>query len=495
MERREFLKWTIGGVSTLYVGTRFPWLRGTEAHAAGATNILDVFVTDAMKEMVTHNEINDARCYFWGYHMHLNGVNVPYECPAPTIVVTKGDKITFTVTNTLDEPHAIYIPGPRAGDPPQFDTGPIPPFDQVTMEFTATEAGAFLYYDNLNEPVNRVMGLHGALVVLPDAPSGAKYTPYEASLVTPGVQALYDDFGSSSHFPGLAWEQGDPETGTPPFRQYCWLTHQASPKLFAEVGSYTQGLDYPAQEFLDKFLRSPFSKNGDNYNPEFFTINGQSGMFAHFGPFNTPMGRVGEPAVVHILNAGLWTHSMHLHANHFYVTAMNGVVAENPIWIDVYNVKPMDRIDYTIPFMRPPDLPNERGCGYPDTPRATKNGHPVWPPVEELDVYMPKLGTTAKKQDGITDCELGQRQSPLCYPMHDHSEPSQTAQGGNYNCGLISGIYFLGDRNTAGHMDFPMDEDFAMMYRGIRGCSGSYDPAGQLKPPEVAKPACGDEPK
>jgi hypothetical protein len=39
--------------------------------------------------------------------------------------------------------------------------------------------------------------------------------------------------------------------------------------------------------------------------------------------------------------------------------------------------------------------------------------------------------------------------------MHDHSEPSQTAQGGNYNMGLISGINFIGDRNTPGAMNFP----------------------------------------
>jgi hypothetical protein len=45
---------------------------------------------------------------------------------------------------------------------------------------------------------------------------------------------------------------------------------------------------------------------------------------------------------------------------------------------------------------------------------------------------------------------LAVRMSPLCYPMHDHTEPSQTAHGGNYNCGLISGINFIGDRNTPG---------------------------------------------
>ena len=55
------------------------------------------------------------------------------------------------------------------------------------------------------------------------------------------------------------------------------------------------------------------------------------------------------------LNAGLWTHSMHLHANHMWVTSMNGVANPNPIWVDVFRVDPMDRIDYTVPYMRPPD--------------------------------------------------------------------------------------------------------------------------------------------
>lgn len=42
--------------------------------------------------------------------------------------------------------------------------------------------------------------------------------------------------------------------------------------------------------------------------------------------------------------------------------------------------------------------------------------------------------------------------SPLCYPMHDHSEPTQTSQGGNYNMGLISGVNFTGDRNADGRL-------------------------------------------
>jgi hypothetical protein len=36
--------------------------------------------------------------------------------------------------------------------------------------------------------------------------------------------------------------------------------------------------------------------------------------------------------------------------------------------------------------------------------------------------------------------------------MHDHSEPTQTAQGGNYTLGMISGLNFIGDRNRDGKL-------------------------------------------
>jgi hypothetical protein len=92
--------------------------------------------------------------------------------------------------------------------------------------------------------------------------------------------------------------------------------------------------------------------------------------------------------------------------------------------------------------------------------------HPVWPPIEELSYGMPAFSLaplppgviapvgvaplTALAADGVTAVDLGMQMSPMCFPMHDHSEPSQTAQGGNYNLGLIAGINFTGDRNIPG---------------------------------------------
>ncbi|MBI2846917.1 MAG: multicopper oxidase domain-containing protein [Chloroflexi bacterium] len=479
VNRREFLKYAAGGIATLVIGSKLGWVLKSPAYAAAQVQSLDFHIGDAIKHMHTHNATNDARCYFWIYRS-FNPFYLP-ECPGPIIMATKGDTINISVTNDLDEPHAFYVPG-------MYDSGPIAPGQTVTGSFTASLAGAHMYYDNLNEPVNRVMGLHGALIVLPDAAaSGHKYTPYDSP--TSNVQKIYDDFGSTTHFPGLSWEQGDSSPwamdpampNTPPFRSYVWILHQASPKLFKEVGSLPAGQLYNPQQFMDRFLKDPFQPHAyhaDNPNgnsiPQYFTINGQSGFFSHFSPWVTPIGRVGEPVVVHILNAGLWTHSMHLHANHMYVTSVNGEVQANPIWVDVFTVHPMDRVDYTVPFMRPPDFPNGRGIGMPDAPLITVKGSAVYPCVEEFDRHMPDVGKLVLKRSDGSSVDCHQRMSPLCYPMHDHSEPSQTSQGGNYNTGLISGIYFTGDRNTPGAFDFPMDEDFHMAYQNIRGRGVNY---------------------
>ncbi|MBI5586535.1 MAG: multicopper oxidase domain-containing protein [Deltaproteobacteria bacterium] len=443
IKRRDFLKCGLGGMAAVVVGSAMPWLQ-KEAQGAVHAQILNFRITDALKDMATHNTINSAQCYFWIYKEE----SLPAESPGPYIFTTEGDTIRINITNDLDEPHALFIPG-------MFNSGPIAPGQTIHKFFTATTAGTHMYFDNLNAPVNRVMGLHGAFVVMPKAPApGHKFTPY--SQPTPAVQRLFDDFGTAPWWPGLAWEQGDPTTDTPPFRQYIWILHQASPNLFGQVGNFTPGQDFPAAQFVNRFLHDPFdpAKPTTNAIPQYFTISGQAGHFSHTSPYICPHGRVGEPALVRILNAGLWTHSMHLHANHYYVLSMNGVVQKNLLWLDLFNHFPMTVIDWMIPYMRPPDVPNVRGIGRADAGLQSLSGPGnTWPPNEELNTLIPE-NLTAKDAGG-NPISLAVQLSPLCYPMHDHSEPSQTSQGGNYNMGLISGLNFIGDRNTPGAVNFP----------------------------------------
>jgi FtsP/CotA-like multicopper oxidase with cupredoxin domain len=197
----------MGGLVTIVVGTKMPWIMNNPAYAAAQVQTLNFTITDAIKEMVTHEPgNNEATCYFWIYQ--ANVPNFPPECPGPTIFCTVGDTIEISITNTLDEPHAFFINQ-------VFDSGPIAPNATVTATFQPSRAGTYLYYDNLNEPVNRVMGLHGAFIVMPPNLQGTRklgahrMTPYD--LPTPTVQLLFDDLGTAPWWPGLAWEQGDPE--------------------------------------------------------------------------------------------------------------------------------------------------------------------------------------------------------------------------------------------------------------------------------------------
>lgn len=441
MKRRDFVKYAGGGLAALVVGSVMPaWISNNSLFAVKQVQELSFTITDAVKDMITHNENNTAQSYFWLY----KEANFPAEIPGPHIFTTEGSLIKVSITNGLDEPHAFFIQG-------MVNSGPIAPGATKNIEFVASKAGTYLYYDNLNAPVNRIMGLHGALVVMPNAAiPGHKLTPYAAP--TTAVQQLFDDFGTTSHFPGLSWEQGDESTHTPPCRQYVWILHAVSSRLFAEVGNYPPGRDYPAAQFISAYQRDQFRSDGLNRKPDFFTINGQSGWFAAHNPYITPSHRVGEPALIRIINAGLSLHSLHIHANHVYVTGVNGVVQTNPLWVDTYTVKPLDVIEWVVPFTRPPDVPNERGIGLADKPLISIANpaiqgsvpHPVWPPTEELNTHFPKIGTKTG------DIDISVQLSPICYPMHDHSETSQSAQGGNYGMGMMSGLDFIGDRNTPG---------------------------------------------
>jgi hypothetical protein len=475
MERRDFLKFGAGGLAALVVGSKMPWM---DNRAYAAVPALEFTITDTIKEMVTHNAINTAECYFWIY----KETNLPADYPAPTILATAGEVINIRIINALEQPHNFVIPG-------IFNSGIIAAGATVEAAFTVplNRTGTHLYFDNLNRPVNRVMGLHGAFIVMPAAPvAGQKWTPYRTP--TPQVQQLFNDLGSAAHWPGLAWEDASPDTLTPSFRQYVWLLSQASPTLFRDVGRVPAGEIFPAADFVQRFRRDQFSRNSHDLAqtsdiPQYFTGCGQSGHFMHNNPVIVPMARVGEPIVLRVLNAGLMSHSMHIHANHFYIISVDGIVqgdpnpadpmlkGPGPIWVDTFTANPWgaasSKYDLLMPYMRPPDVPNSRGIGRGGSGDAALNslaGQPVWPPVEEFDVRM--FNT------------IDQRQSPLCYPAHDHSEPSQSAQGGNYNCGVIGGQYFIGDLNISlprvninddpampllPPQTFPMDEDFAMM--------------------------------
>jgi FtsP/CotA-like multicopper oxidase with cupredoxin domain len=372
IERRRFLALGLTGLVGLAVGTQsrqVSELLGGEAIAAPP--VYKLTVTDALVEMVDLDPV-----YQWVYADERGA-----HLPGPTLHALEGDTVTIEVTNALKEPHgfAIHDTG--------ITTGAIAGGGSSRIEFTAPPAGTYIYMDPLNAPVNRLLGLHGVLIVLPRTGNGPYSNP------TPKLTQLFNDLGVAAHFPGEPW--------APPHTR-VWHVHSTDIRWnqMAEAGVLID----PAKMLND-------------FRTTYFTLNGESGFFASHNAVNAPTGRLGQPHLVRIVNTGLCAHSLHIHGNHVYLCSENGVPASNVRHIDTWRVGPCERSDWLLPFTRPPDI-----CGPQDRPLREVM-------AEEL-AYRDSYGLL---------------QAPIEYPMHCHMEPSQTAKGGNYPGGLVAHWAITGD--------------------------------------------------
>lgn len=378
MRRRDFIKFGSCGLAAVAVGGAGGWALFHPGALAQTTNgAFDLTLVEADHEMV-----DGVLVPAWAFQSTLfQGPRIP----GPAIFATEGETIRIRVRNTIGRggAHGFSIPGVA-------DTGPLARGEEREVVFAAPPAGTYMYLDPFNAPVNRVMGLHGVLVVLPDP---VRFnTPY--STPTDVVRDLFDDLGTASHFPGHPWN---------PDRNGIWVFCTIDRARHAQAAASAAPVSPSA--FLSGYL------------PQYFTLNGKSGFFAaqHTGGENhdgTPIpphdiqgnvsihGHIGEPCLIRNLNAGLMWHSPHIHGNHLYLIARDGAVLDNLLMLDTWMIPPLGRLDLLLPFIQPPDIP----------PAS-------WQRFEQ--------GTN-------------QELFPLIYPMHDHNEISNTAAGANYPQGMVS---------------------------------------------------------
>ncbi|MCY7280670.1 MAG: multicopper oxidase domain-containing protein [Sphingomonas bacterium] len=316
----------------------------------------------------------------------------------PVIWAIEGETLEIRITNLDDRRHAFAITGLS------LDDTPINPNGTGTYTFTVPPPGSYLYYDPYNFPVNRILGLNGALIVLPrvgtTTPRGLSPIPYnlEQQKTSPAVVALFDALGHGV-FPGNKWEPYPPACEKHP-RDMVWVTSEMDSALARRIAD---------KDYVDGSVWK------SSFVPDYFMINGASGFetagheelsddkYAHAGLIE-PEGYVGQPTMIRCLNAGLATHSLHIHGNDVYQltttnTAHAVVVHDNIFALDTWAMPPMARTDMLLPFVRPLDAP-------------------VWPPKQEP--------------------------FPLRYVMHCHCEMSNTAGGGNYPQGMVTHWEMLG---------------------------------------------------
>ena len=326
MKRRDFLKAGMASVVGTVAGSSALLIWNSRAHASAVNVNLTMLAGDVTM-------IDDTVAYMFSFS---NSGSI--EFPGPTIVCQEGDTVNVNLYNTLNTMSSFKVGGTNI-----YQTVVAGGSDSVS--FSAPAPGSYLYYDDLNGGVNRVMGLHGALIVMPKCATNQSFS------------------------------------GGPTFvRQYKWVLGNVDP-LWGEAVRIN-GHDYVTNPALSV----------DTFKPRYFTINGQSYERTHHA--NTELaGHIGEPALVRILNAGMVTHSPHFHGNHVDIISVNhqNFPAERVKSKDVVSMFPFDSRDVIYPFKSPPD---------------------AWPPA----------------------------QGEQHFPMHCHSEPSQTAAGGMYPHGMHASI-------------------------------------------------------
>lgn len=314
--RRSVLQYGAAGLATV-VGGGAGLVRWT-APAAAATRDYSLFVNDGQISM-----IDGQALYLWGFGSTPETVSVP----GAVLQAVAGDTVTVAVRNNLDEPHAFTIIG-------VVDSGAIPPGASRVVSFTAPAPGTYLYADGLS-PAHRVMGLHGALVVMP---AGITDRPY---------------------------------VGGPRFRQqFVWVLNEIDYR-FSQAAAQGRRID------------------PGTFEPQYFTINGRSGILSSHAEDTVPHGRVGDATLIRIVSAGMAVHGPHFHGNHVLMLEPKGSGSWRPgMMKDTFYVAPTETVNVLLPFDAPPDAE---------------------PPVTSSH-----------------------------YPMHDHIEMSQTAFGGNYTSGMVT---------------------------------------------------------
>ena len=320
--------------------------------------------------------------------------------PERTILAEHGATVRLRVTNRLSKPHELRIDGVAS-------TGPIAPGASTTLAFYAPEPGTYVYHDPGGGSVERILGLHGVLVVVA---------------------------------PGDRWRLGPNRAEFE--RQWVWICQDVDPVWAARARN---------GEVIDAVKTPPV--------PRYFMLNDRSGYrslaltrdtafnrivhedtlpsgFARdvdVRDFSLPVGgsSVGTGQMIRLVNMGSVIHQMHFHGNHVWTLRRNGadfprsagiVDAEGHAvlqqWEDVVELNPLDRKEVVLPMRRPPEVLD-----------------PVWDARDE-------------------DWE---------YPMHCHAEPSQTAAGGLYPGGLVAGwtLAAPGARRDEEHELYPSQAAFA----------------------------------
>ncbi|RIK33327.1 MAG: hypothetical protein DCC55_35185, partial [Chloroflexi bacterium] len=164
------------------------WLTGAAAQAATVT----VNLCASTGALSLPNSVNVP---IWGFVDSGGGPCTPGQAnslPGPSLRAAAGDTVIINLTNALNTPTSIVIPGQlltaSGGAPGPFTQEAPANGGTVTYSFTATP-GAFLYESGSDFDIQVAMGLYGALIVESATP-GQAYTQPTSAFTNEAVLVL-----------------------------------------------------------------------------------------------------------------------------------------------------------------------------------------------------------------------------------------------------------------------------------------------------------------
>jgi FtsP/CotA-like multicopper oxidase with cupredoxin domain len=291
--------------------------------------------------------------YSWGYG--CNGAPSGYapaamttgfcntmQVPGPTLIVTQGQTVTVTLTNSLPTAAgntSILFPGftmrtPFTDGVAGLLTQEAAPGGTVTYTFTASSPGTRAYYSGTQGDLQVEMGLYGAIIVLPSAVPAAcdsgvhasnATAQGSASLAHPGV--IESDFRLAHAAYNHAQTCYD--------REYLFQFSEMDPNIHTQaLAQVTAANCTPAGNPPTLPATCHLEVPTEPYHPAYFMINGRSmpdDMDPNYAaeyphqPYNgDPHMHPGEQVLLRIIGQGRWQHPFHEHGNHVRILARDG---------------------------------------------------------------------------------------------------------------------------------------------------------------------------
>ena len=290
----------------------------------------------------------------WGYSANATE---GMQYPGPTLIVTEGQTVTVTLTNTLSVPASIVFPGQAALT---TTGGCTPPAcsnlltreaaangGTVTYTFVASRPGTYLYQSGSQPEIQIEMGMVGALIVRPAGFAQGTYSSHTNRTAYGSASSAYD-------------------------REYLFLLTEMDRSFHETMFLRQQAVE--AGTNPDDPTRSDFARlqiDPAKFSATLWFINGRNGpdtmlknavQWLPAQPYNA-MARMhpGERVLMRVVGGGRDLHPFHHHGNNAWVIARDGRVLESapgaaanyPDFVGIPELDPLTTTPARVPFGAP----------------------------------------------------------------------------------------------------------------------------------------------